>query len=69
MVERNSKQEVRCPNGHTGCIRVRRVRNLWDHTFQMGDGTPATSELRRKVLTCWCDECQQAFTVEQRMAK
>lgn len=66
MSEKETQQQVRCPQGHTRSIRLRGMRNQWNHTFEMGRGGPATSDLRGKVLTYWCDECQEEFTVVQR---
>jgi hypothetical protein len=66
MSEKELQHQVRCPQGHTDGISLRGVQNLWNHTFETGRGGPATSDLRGKILTYWCDECQEAFMVEKR---
>ena len=51
MAEQARQEEVRCPNGHTSRIRLRGIRNSWEHAFEMGRGNPAASDLRSRVLT------------------
>jgi len=64
--ENTPQRQVRCPQGHTDGIRPRGVEYQGHHTFEQGRGGPAATDLRRRVVTYRCEECQEAFKVEKR---
>ena len=63
MTQKAKKEDVRCPNGHWAASGSVAFATRGTIPSRWAGATRRLQTSGSRVLTCWCDDCQQEFRV------